>query len=179
MLFDACEELLSELPFERITVSRICARSTVNRATFYRHFPDKSSFVAAYLQTITDRFLARIAADGANLGLEEYASLMHRELIRFVEDNRDAARNAMGRRAEAETIDLLVGQISTGIFEHIESHSQSTGKQPVAPAQFTALFYSGGMMQTLRWWLDSGRPIPAEELERRCTALLMAQVSGR
>ena len=101
MLFDAYEELLAEKPFEKVSVSEVCARSTVNRATFYRHFADRGEFVAAYLQAVTDRFLARVAADGSDLGLEDYARLMHRELIRFVEGNREVARNTLGRRAKA------------------------------------------------------------------------------
>ena len=177
MLFDAYDELLAEMPFEKISVSEICKRSTVNRATFYRHFSDKGAFVRSYLQTITDRFLERVDSDGRQLGLEEYARSMHIELIRFVEENRDMARNAMGRRVEAETLDFLTRQIAVGIYEHIDAHAKSTGEQPPAPADFTALFYAGGLVQTLRWWLDSGKPIPGVELERRCTALLMSQLN--
>ena len=41
MLHRAFEALLAEKNFEEITVHDIAERSTVNRATFYDHFPDK------------------------------------------------------------------------------------------------------------------------------------------
>jgi AcrR family transcriptional regulator len=41
LLHRAFEELLAEKTFEEITVHDIAERSTVNRATFYDHFPDK------------------------------------------------------------------------------------------------------------------------------------------
>lgn len=41
LLHKAFHELLAEKTFEEITVHDIAERSTVNRATFYDHFPDK------------------------------------------------------------------------------------------------------------------------------------------
>jgi AcrR family transcriptional regulator len=41
MLHRAFTDLLAEKTFEEITVHDIAERSTVNRATFYDHFPDK------------------------------------------------------------------------------------------------------------------------------------------
>lgn len=41
MLHQAFFELLAEKDFEAITVQDITERSTLNRATFYDHFPDK------------------------------------------------------------------------------------------------------------------------------------------
>src|ERR1700757_4335285 len=41
LLHRAFTELLTEKTFEEVTVNDIAERSTVNRATFYDHFPDK------------------------------------------------------------------------------------------------------------------------------------------
>ncbi len=55
MLARALEDLLLEKSFEEISVQDLAERSTVNRATFYDHFPDK----VALLETmITERFRA-------------------------------------------------------------------------------------------------------------------------
>lgn len=45
LLHKAFHELLAEKTFEEITVHDIAERSTVNRATFYDHFPDKFSLL--------------------------------------------------------------------------------------------------------------------------------------
>lgn len=44
-LFDAFLELVSEKPFDAITVNEICKRALVRRATFYNHFADKYDFL--------------------------------------------------------------------------------------------------------------------------------------
>ncbi len=66
MLFTAMEELLSEKDFEDISVQDIADRSTVNRATFYDHFPDKFALLETLIdETFRARFIARMAgSDG-------------------------------------------------------------------------------------------------------------------
>lgn len=53
MLARALEELLLEKSFEEISVQDLAERSTVNRATFYDHFPDKIALLEAM---IAERF---------------------------------------------------------------------------------------------------------------------------
>ena len=50
MLMDALAKLLNKKEFEDISVQEIAAEATLNRATFYLHYPDKH----ALLQAMTD-----------------------------------------------------------------------------------------------------------------------------
>ena len=50
MLMDALARLLSEKEFDDISIQEIADEATLNRATFYLHYPDKS----ALLQAMTD-----------------------------------------------------------------------------------------------------------------------------
>jgi AcrR family transcriptional regulator len=62
LLHKAFHELLGEKTFEEITVHDIAERSTVNRATFYDHFPDKfallEDIVAENFQAMLDLRMA-------------------------------------------------------------------------------------------------------------------------
>ena len=40
-IFDALDALMRRVPFDKITVTQICAEAHISRATFYRHFKDK------------------------------------------------------------------------------------------------------------------------------------------
>jgi len=59
LLHRAFNELLTEKSFEEITVNDIAERSTVNRATFYDHFPDKFALLE---DIIADSFQAMLNA---------------------------------------------------------------------------------------------------------------------
>ena len=62
LLHRAFTELLTEKTFEEITVNDIAERSTVNRATFYDHFPDKfallEDIIAGSFQAMLDARMA-------------------------------------------------------------------------------------------------------------------------
>jgi AcrR family transcriptional regulator len=62
LLHRAFTELLTERSFEEITVHDIAERSTVNRATFYDHFPDKfallEDIIADSFQSMLDARMA-------------------------------------------------------------------------------------------------------------------------
>jgi len=67
MLYRAFQELLSQKSFDEITVQDIADRSTVNRATFYDHFPDKFALLE---EMIADNFRMTLGSrmDGAQPG---------------------------------------------------------------------------------------------------------------
>ena len=50
MLMDSLAKLLTKKEFEDISVQEIADEATLNRATFYLHYPDKN----ALLQAMTD-----------------------------------------------------------------------------------------------------------------------------
>lgn len=163
MLCNAMEELLAKKDYEKISVSELCELSTVRRATFYRHFEDKDAFFRYYLGTLTDRFMAEVdAPEGGDL--VSYARYMHRALIEFLTRHREIMRHNFGQAVLAGTLDMMVRQIALGISERVEG----------GDGEFLGMFYAGGLVHTLRWWLTEDTDLSAEELEERSTAILVA-----
>ena len=61
MLMDALVRLLSKKEFEDISVQEIADEATLNRATFYLHYPDKNALLRAMA---AERFRSLIARRG-------------------------------------------------------------------------------------------------------------------
>src|SRR6202789_34243 len=61
MLMEALVKLLTQKEFEDISIQEIADEATVNRATFYLHYPDKNALLQAMTAT---RFRALIARRG-------------------------------------------------------------------------------------------------------------------
>lgn len=49
---NAMDELMLETPIDRLSVSRICDRADISRATFYRYFTDKFGVVQWFLKYV-------------------------------------------------------------------------------------------------------------------------------
>lgn len=178
LLVSAFEELSEEHPLQDITVSEICARSTVRRGTFYRHFEDKQDFFRYYLTTITEQFLAQLSEGEALDDLFEYASYMHREFASLVASNQRVSKNYFTRYASTETIDLITRQVADGIIARIKTHCAREHITPAAPPEFIGMFYSSGLVSMLRWWTAEEQPVSVEELERWSTDFLRRYLEG-
>lgn len=179
MLCDALTKLLEQKDFESVTVSELCALSTVQRGTFYRHFEDKNDFFRYYLTTVTEAFVARAQDAGKDLvGLEEYAREMMLMLLRFLRDNQRLARHALLGDAPVSIVDMATAQIAQGITERVERETTQGGKELPIPAGFIGRFYAGGMMQAIRWREEGTLNMSDEELERCSNAMLLACLDG-
>ena len=105
LLQQALRELLQEQSFTGIRVVDITERATVNRATFYAHFPDKYALLDSMLreqfqQTITSRFPAPLKWEAANV------RTLIRASIEFLDDVQRLSRPFVDTQFE-----LLVGKI--------------------------------------------------------------------
>lgn len=172
MLVEAFMELSRERPLHEISVSDICERSTVRRATFYRHFEDKQAFFRYYLTTITDRLIREIEVGNDLDDLFEYASYMHVSFAKMTASSKETQRAIVGGHIAAETLDMVVDQVADGIITRIKSHCAKEGITPTASPEFIGMFYSAGLVHMLRRWISEGQPISSDELEANCTAFL-------
>ena len=66
-IFDAFNELLNHMPFEKITVEMIINQSGVSKSTFYRYFHDKYDVLNFNSMVLAERLIGqRSAAAGGN-----------------------------------------------------------------------------------------------------------------
>ena len=172
LLRRAFEELLEERDFDSITVTELCERSTVRRATFYRHFSDRDAFFKWYLQTVTERFLAEIGNKPEELDLRSYVELMHRKFIDFLDEHRPWFNRAMGKTSLSGLLDMVIDQAAYGITEHVAAYADEKSLKNVRPELVGAL-YTGGMVHAMRTWLIADKPFSADELVRTSTDFIM------
>jgi AcrR family transcriptional regulator len=57
LLRDAMSELLATRPYDAISIQDIAERATVNRATFYAHYPDREALLADLIRGDFQKFL--------------------------------------------------------------------------------------------------------------------------
>lgn len=75
--------LMSQMPFEKITITELVRRSGVSRTAFYRNYSSKEEI----LNELCNSFLDGVAAAFRDFGLREDPTEWYRDFFRSVQEN--------------------------------------------------------------------------------------------
>lgn len=149
-LMDALMELIKEKDFENLSVSEICDKAGVHRATFYKHFNDKLEFIR-YCFEIQ---LAGIEIDGLihdpkpeNLRKGIYFCVD--EIFKFVDKNIVLLRTICSERYYMSLGSTFLNSLSKFVFDKLESVIDA----PVQQVEIVASFYSSALIGVIRWYV--------------------------
>jgi AcrR family transcriptional regulator len=162
MLMQSLARLLSKKEFEEISVQEIADEATLNRATFYLHYPDKN----ALLQAMTD---------------VRFRDLMERRGISFT--NCDGALRAIALGvcdyltettscpAQLARIPLegSIIPVVEGIFKDGLAHHEMA---PSVDTSLLATTAAWAVFGAARRWFQTPNRIPAEEMAAKIEALV-------
>jgi AcrR family transcriptional regulator len=164
MLHQSLEELLETKPFEKISVGDIAEQATVNRATFYDHYPDKFALLEGmaahrFQELLNDR---QVVFDGTCptaiaamvLAMCDYLAGM---------PGRDC-RNR--RELEKYFESALMAVVRNAILRGLSLHSAATSPELLAAT------ISGAIYGAVTEWLRTANRTPAEEIVPSIVALV-------
>lgn len=176
MLAEAFDQLVEKKGMEKISVSELCALSTVRRATFYRHFADMQDFVRFYLATMTERFMQVLAANNDLEDLLPYARAMHAHMLQYASEHGGRFRHMMGAAMSADMMDMAIVQVADGIIARIRSAQDKGEIASSINAEAVGLYYSAGLMHAMRWWLLDDQSANANVLVQTGMTQLMGML---
>jgi AcrR family transcriptional regulator len=168
MLMDSLAKLLIKNKFEDISIQEIADEATLNRATFYLHYPDKS----ALLQAMTE---------------SRFRALIERRSITFTDCHGALRAIALGvcdylaettgcpsqlaqTPLEGSIIPVVEGMFKEGLARHELAH----GADPALLAATAAWAVFGAA----RRWFQSPARIPAEEMAAKIEAMVSPVLFG-
>ena len=154
MLMDALVRLLSKKEFDDISIQEIADEATLNRATFYLHYPDKS----ALLQAMTDvRFRDLIERRG--ISFTDCNGAL-RAIALGVCDYLAESTSCPGQLAqiplEGSIIPVVEGMFKEGLAHHAMA--------PGIDAAMLATTSAWAVFGAARRWFQTPDRIPAEEM---------------
>ena len=168
MLMDALAKLLIKKEFEDISVQEIADEATLNRATFYLHYPDKN----ALLQAMTDaRFRDLIERRGitftdCNGALRAIALGVCDYLAETTSCPSQLARIPL----EGSIIPVVEGMFKEGLALH--------GMAPGVDAALLATTAAWAVFGAARRWFQTPDRIPAEEMAARIETMVKPVLFG-
>ena len=172
MLIESLAKLLAKKEFDDISVQEIADEATLNRATFYLHYPDKN----ALLQAMSDvRFRDMIARRGISFSNCDGAL---RTIALGVCDYLSEITDCPVKGSRIPLEGSIIPVIEDMFREGLARHAMAPGIEPALVATTAAWAVFGAA----RSWFQTSNRIPAEEMaakiETMVKPLLFSASSG-
>ena len=162
MLIDALGTLLTRKSFEEISVQEIADEATLNRATFYLHYPDKS----ALLKALTDlRFRELIQRRGISFtGCDGALHAIALGVCDYLSETASCVGELTQVPFESSIIAVVEGMFREGLEHHELARDVDAG--------ILAATAAWAVFGAARSWFGSPRRIPAEKMAARIEAMV-------
>jgi AcrR family transcriptional regulator len=162
MLMEALAKLLIHKSFDDISIQEIADEATLNRATFYLHYPDKNALLQAMAATrfgelIARRGLSFTDCDGAlraiALGVCDYLA---------------ETTGCPGQLAKMPLEGSIIPVVEDMFRKGAADHAMAPGVDP----QLLATTAAWAIFGAARRWYQAPDRIPAEEMAARIEAMV-------
>ena len=157
LLHDALKRLLEEKEFDKITIQDITEAATLNRATFYAHYPDKFALLeelirVSFLQLLDCR---KVRFDGT------CATAFHPTILAVCDylAELQKSHSSKQRQFEAFVEGTVIDQIRVILMDGYKKHPVERNIQP----EMIAAAASWAIYGAAKQWVNSPERIPAEE----------------
>lgn len=168
MLMESLAKLLMKKEFEDISVQEIADEATLNRATFYLHYPDK----AALLQAMTDvRFRDLIARRGISFtDCDAALRAIALGVCDYLAESTSCPSQLARIPLEGSIIPVVEGMFREGLARH--------GVAPGVDAALLATTAAWAVFGAARRWLQTSDRIPAEEMAAKIETMVKPVLFG-
>jgi AcrR family transcriptional regulator len=166
LLQDALKRLLEEKEFEKITIQDIAEAATLNRATFYAHYPDKFALLeelirVSFLQLLDCR---KVRFDGS------CATAFHPTILAVCDylAELQKSRSSKQHQFEAFVEGTVIDQIRVILMDGYKKHPV----ERTIPPEMIAAAASWAIYGAAKQWVNSPDRIPAEEFVATAASLV-------
>lgn len=162
LLQDALLSLARERSLDEISVADVADRATVNRSTFYQHYPDTDTLLADAL----DAQAALVGADLTDIHPGTGAGEAPDVLVRYathVAENVGLYRSALGEHGSPVAIARLRRRIAALALEGLDLHGSPPALASM-PRPIAAAALAGSVIGVLVAWLERDPLPPAQDV---------------
>jgi AcrR family transcriptional regulator len=158
LLQTALEKLLKKKPFERISVQDITDAATLNRATFYDHYPEKTALLECL---VASRFMALLEKRGIHFAGACPSAL--KAIMLAVCDYLSSIR-----QLEPHMESAIFAVVRKIILDGLQRHPANQA----VPTEMRAAIVSGAIYAAAKEWTQTKRRCTAEQIADSVAALL-------
>jgi AcrR family transcriptional regulator len=162
MLMDALASLLTQKEFDDISIQEIADEATLNRATFYLHYPDKNALLQAMTAARFSELMARRGLSFSNCDGALRAIALG--VCDYLAESTSCPTQLAKMSLEGSIIPVVEGMFREGAGKH----QMRPGADPALLATTAAWAAFGAA----RRWYETPDRIPAEEMAAKIEAMV-------
>ncbi|MDO5033328.1 MAG: TetR/AcrR family transcriptional regulator C-terminal domain-containing protein [Eubacteriales bacterium] len=163
LIAQALKELMPELPFDKISVTRICQEAQVHRKTFYYHFQDKYDLV----NWIYDTEVAELKQLDQNSRDPEEVLAFFKAICHYLYNNRAFYHKALQIEGQNSFLDHFYSLTRPLVRERL-ALLMGTSKID----DFTTDFFTDAIVAALENWLLQKHPMTADDFIHRVLRII-------
>ena len=155
-LTGALYELMSQKSLDEITVTELCEKAVIRKATFYKHFGDKTELLVYMI-----REMQRLSEENNTIGYDpavpaSYYTGVFRYLMDFIESNEKFVVSILRSNAGNAVRNILEEQIRLSIDEHMRKEEADYIRESHT---VLSVIYAGAIVSCGAWWsMQKKRP---------------------
>ncbi len=163
-LTDALYVLMCRKGLDEITVTELCERAVIRKATFYKHFGDKTELLVYMIQE-----MQRLSEENNEIGYDpavpvSYYIGVFRYLMDFIDSNERFIMSVLKSNSSSFVRNILEEQIRTAIDRHMRKEEPDNIRS--AHAMLSAI-YAGAIVSCGIWWIMQKERPDKEEVIRQ------------
>jgi AcrR family transcriptional regulator len=162
MLMEALFRLLMQKEFDNISIQEIADEATLNRATFYLHYPDKNALLQAMTATRFRELIARRGVSFSNC--DEALRAIALGVCDYLAESTGCPSQLAKMPLEGSIIPVVEGMFREGAGKH--------EMPPGADLELLATTVAWAIFGAARRWFQTPSRIPAEEMAARIEAMV-------
>lgn len=162
---NAFKEIVSEKPYQKITVSEICDRAFLSRRAFYFHFKDKEEIVADLFDLHVIKPLRDIHALLRKDDIEMMQESIVVRMYENVYDEGEYYRNLIGPIRGHD--DTFLRVVTWAIYDYNREHIPLlSGRSDVQDwiVDYIAYFFASSQAMLMQKWISEGMVISPKKL---------------
>lgn len=166
-LVNALYDLMSQKSLDDITVTEICERAIVRKATFYKHFGDKTELLVYMI-----REMQHVAQENNEIGYDpsdppSYYTGVFRYLMDFIDSNERFIVSVLKSNASSFVRNLLEEEVRIDIDHHLRQEKRDDVRK--SHAMLSAI-YAGAIVSCGVWWIMQQNRPDKEQVIRQFAA---------
>ena len=164
-LRQALLDVMTQMPFDQISLRDIASRAGVSYPTFYRHYSAKEDLLAHIARQESLNFMSQPPNEGGPSNAGE-------QICEFIAGRRQIWRILLSPGAIAVTREEFIrqGQDMAARGHRLNSRF---------PAEITSRVFASGLFEIIVWWFQQPDDFPQSEIAEMLSALVLDPVIRR